>query len=235
MRALFYFVLAPALLPVVLLLFYIYKKDKIEREPLGMILKVFVFGALFSLFDIPSEQAAHSALAAYYPYADLSFELAHNFLGIAFIEEVTKWIVLMLFVWRSREFNYKFDGIVYAATASLGFAALENIIYVVSYGTGVAVSRALFAIPGHASFGILMGFFFARAKHFSLAQNYGASVLCMVLSLACPIFVHGTYDFLLSPAAHEQSFSSHFFVLVIALDALAWLIIRHESRTDMPL
>ena len=119
--------------------------------------------------------------------------------------------------------------------ASLGFAALENIIYVLSYGTGVAITRALFAIPGHASFGIFMGYFFARAKHCVIHHHGILALFFMLLCFAFPIGIHGAYDFLLSPAAKAQSFSWYFFVLVIVIDVFALRIVHHESKTDRPL
>lgn len=232
MKAIFYFILLPALLPVVLIIWYIYAQDKTEREPIHTVLKVMLFGALFSLIDIPLEKLMQGIIQSYYPDDTLKYELVENFLGVACVEELTKWFVLFLFVWKSKDFDYKFDGIVYAVAASLGFAGLENIIYVISYGSGVAVTRALFAIPGHASFGILMGYFLSRAKHFSLDGNGFLSFFCMILCLACPICVHGAYDFLLSPAAESQSFSPYFLLLVIVIDVVAILIVRHESKTD---
>ena len=233
MKSLFYFVLLPALLPVAVLLFYIYRKDRFEREPFYMLAKVFIFGAAFSLLDIPTERVAHSAIATIYPYASISFEVAKNFFGIALIEEVTKWAVIMIFVWKSKNFNSKFDGVVYASTASLGFAALENIIYVMSYGTDVALSRAIFAIPGHCAFGVLMGFFFVRAKQASLKNEGTRTLFYLLLSLAIPTLVHGTYDFLLSPVSKEQNLYAYFSIFVAVLDVVAWRVIRRESKTDV--
>lgn len=234
-RFLFYFVLLPALLPVFLIINYVYKQDKVEREPAGMVLKTLFYGALFSVADIPIERLLQRIILSYYPSMDIKYQLVENFVGVACVEELTKWLVLYIFIWKSRDFDYKFDGIVYGVSASLGFAGLENIIYVLNYGTAVSFSRALFAIPGHASFGIFMGFFLARAKHFELKQNKFMSTVCMILCLAFPICVHGMYDFLLSPAAEAQNFSPYFFVLVVIIDFMAYRIVKHESRTDRPL
>lgn len=231
-KFLFYFILLPALLPVALIIGYIFRQDKVEREPAGMVLKTMFFGALFSLADIPAERALQGVIQSYFTSADLDYQLAENFLGVALVEELTKWLVLYIFVWKSPDFDYKFDGIVYGVASSLGFAGLENIIYVCNYGTSVAVTRALFAIPGHAAFGIFMGFFLARAKHFSLDGNSFMSFICMILCLAVPVCIHGAYDFLLSPAAEAQNFSGYFFILVICIDIVSFLIIRHESHTD---
>jgi Predicted membrane protein len=231
----FYFVLIPALLPVLFIILYVYRQDKLEREPPAMVLKTLLFGALFSLADIPVERLLQRVISSFFTAPDITYQLAENFIGVACVEEFTKWLVLYVFVWKSRDFDYKFDGIVYAVSASLGFAGLENIIYVLNYGTGVALSRAVFAIPGHAAFGILMGFFISRAKHFQLRRRPFAGSVCMAFSLLFPVAVHGTYDFLLSPAAKEENFSPYFFILVIGIDIISYLLIKHESRTDRPL
>jgi len=200
-----------------------------------MVVKVLLFGAIFSLVDIPVEKYLQQVISSYYPQENLQYELMENFIGVACVEEFTKWLVLFFFVWKSRNFDYKFDGIVYAVAASLGFAGLENLIYVCNYGTSVAFSRALFAIPGHASFGVVMGFFISRAKHYKLENRNIPSFLCMLLCLLIPICMHGAYDFLLSPAAKEQKFSPYFLLLVIVIDYIVFLLIRHESKTDKPL
>lgn len=235
MQALMYAVLVPALLPVYFIIRYIYKQDKTEREPLNLVLRVILFGALFSLADIPAEDFAANLIQSFYPGETVQYEIAENFFGVALIEEFTKWIVLFIFVWKARDFDYKFDGIVYAVSASLGFAGLENIIYILRFGTGVAVTRALFSIPGHAAFGIFMGFCLSRAKHCKLEGMEPACIFFMLLSLALPMCIHGMYDFLLSPAAQAQNYTGYFYVLVAVIDVAAWFVIKFESKTDKPL
>ncbi len=234
MKPIFYFILLPALLPVFALLYYVYSKDKVEREPLTVLIRVFALGGLFSLLDIPAESFANRLIVQYTGSASgMTFDLYSNFLGIALVEELTKWLVLMVYIWKIRDFDYRYDGIVYAVAASLGFAGLENILYVLRFGTSVSIGRALFSIPGHTAFAVFMGFFLARAKHWDLR---GSKILCglfLLLSVAVPVCIHGIYDFLLSPSGQASPVS--FILFVILLDALAWLFIRHEFRTDRPL
>lgn len=232
MRFLFYLVLLPALLPVILVLHYVYSHDKMEREPLNVVIKVFVLGAAFSFIDIPIERILHVLIYSVYGAESIDYELAENFFGVALVEELTKWAVLMIFVWKIQDFDFRYDGIVYAVTASLGFAGMENILYVLSYGTGVSIGRALFSIPGHASFGVFMGYFLARAKHWNLKGFSFLQFICLLFSIAVPTFIHGLYDFLLSPAAREQNFSAYFLGYVLIIDVLAWRTIHHEFRTD---
>ena len=80
-----------------------------------------------------------------------------NFLAVALVEEACKRWVVLKFAWRSPAFDYRFDAVVYCVFAALGFAALENILYVAEYGFAVAVSRALLSVPGHCFFAVYMG------------------------------------------------------------------------------
>ena len=155
-----------------------------------------------------------------------------NTVGVALVEEFSKWLVLMLIVWKNRNFDYRYDGIVYAVSASLGFAALENILYVVSYGTGVSVGRAIFAIPGHATFGVFMGYWLSRAKNFWLDEKLIRMKICKLFALCIPMLIHGAYDFLLSEQVAELGYQFVFYIYVILLDFFAWRLIKHEFRTD---
>lgn len=235
MRILFYLVLLPALLPVFIILHYVYSKDKVDREPFMALAITFGLGALFSFADIPLERIAQNIIFAQFGTPSIEYELCENIFGVALIEELTKWAVIMVFVWKLRDFDYRYDGVVYCVTASLGFAGMENILYILSYGTSVSISRAIFAIPGHASFGVFMGFFMARAKHWDIRGIGFLKFFALIFSIFFPMMIHGIYDFLLSPAAEQQQFSAYFTAYVIVIDILSWLIIHHEFRTDRPL
>ena len=129
-----------------------------------------------------------------------------------------------------QNFDHSYDAIVYTVASSLGFAAAENIGYIIAYGKSVAISRALFAIPGHASFGVFMGYFVAKAKLASVnGKPRGAKLL---LSVAVPTMVHGIYDFLLSPAAETLSFSGFFTAYVIVVDVASFFLIRSQFKND---
>lgn len=235
MKFILYFILIPALLPVFLILRYVYLLDKNEREPLNFVLKVVIYGAIFSIPCAAAERFLISMISMYYDPATIQFAWMENTVGVALVEEFSKWLVLMLIVWKNRNFDYRYDGIVYAVSASLGFAALENILYVVSYGTGVSIGRAIFAIPGHATFGVFMGYWLSRAKTFWLDGKTGRMKFCKLLALCIPMLIHGAYDFLLSEQVAALGYQYVFYIYVILLDFFAWRIIKHEFRTDRPL
>ena len=185
-----YIILIASLLPVVILMAYIYSKDKYKKEPLSMILKALLGGVLAALLDVLILTISGLGSLKFYDPLVNSAYMAFGLAG--FPEELCKFIFLFLFIWRSQYFDEYYDGVEYGAFTGLGFAALENINYVAQYGLQVAVSRALFAVPAHCFFGIIMGYFFAYAKFRSWHRTR-----YLFLSLIIPVIMHGIYDFLL--------------------------------------
>lgn len=187
-----------AVLPAIILFIYVYRKDT-YKEPLSLLIWTFIVGMLsapcstFFSGMLPDSIQAGPFLSAAYT----------AFLQAAVPEELAKFLLLYALIWNNRHFDEMFDGIVYASIVGLGFAALENILYVMNYGTGVIVSRGLLAVPGHFFFGVAMGYFFAYAK-FDV-QNRGRY---LVLTLLVPILLHGIYDGLLMWAENLNSWIS---------------------------
>lgn len=178
-----------AIAPVLIIAIYIYIRDKYEREPLSLLLKALLAGGLSTIPII----FVNGWLEGYADYFSGLQRVGYiAFVVAAFVEEFFKFTVLYLLIWRNREFNEKFDGIVYAVFISLGFALVENIMYVVSYGEVTGYMRALTAVPAHALFGVTMGYYFAFAKFGSKRRE-----LNFVKALFWPILLHGVYDFIL--------------------------------------
>ncbi len=235
MRLSLLLILVPALLPVILILRYIYRLDKNEREPLSLVVIVIIIGAIFALPCGFVESFLTKIFAAIYNTSTVKFAWIENTICVALVEELSKWLVIMVFVWKNHNFDYRYDGVVYAVSASLGFAALENILYISLFGTGVAFGRALFSIPGHTTFGVFMGFYMSRAKASLLAGNTRGLRRYKLLALVIPMLIHGLYDFLLSDQADAAGYGGWLFVFVILLDIIAWILIKHEFRTDQKL
>lgn len=178
-----------ALAPVIIVAAYIYFRDKYEKEPIRLLAFALLAGAL-TVIPILFIESFLSGLGTGLPH--FSAAAWNAFVVAAFSEETFKYIALYLLIWKSPEFNEKFDGIVYATYVSLGFAAVENILYVTGGGVATGISRALTAVPAHAIFGITMGFYFGLARFYekqsrSLKQK----------ALLFPILLHGVYDFIL--------------------------------------
>ncbi len=188
-------ILLTALLPIVVLGYYIYHKDKKSPEPTGQLVKAFLFGIL----SVPVSfcMSIPLVIIGLYPVEATSIlgSISAAFFGAAIPEEIAKFIMLWLLLRKNPYFDEKMDGIVYAVCVSLGFAALENIMYLFTNADSymsVGIARAIFAVPGHFCFGILMGYYYSLAKFYSKASKKNK-----VLILLAPILVHGLYDSIL--------------------------------------
>ena len=219
-----------SVLPSIVLGFYIYKKDKVEPEPKGLLAMLFFFGVLSIIPAIILELI----LAGVLSWVGISEEgnlisiFLYCVIGIAAVEEGCKWVILKLGTWNNKEFNHIFDAIVYAVFTSLGFATLENILYVFQNGLGTGIMRAILSVPGHAFFGVYMGYYYGIAKQCNLNGNgklYGDNIL---KSFLIPTLIHGLFDFLLS-TGYEVVFLVYL-GLVIFLYVTAFMKVRKFSN-----
>lgn len=184
-----------AVIPSIILCLFVYKMDVIEKEPMSMLFRLFFLGILSTIPTAYMEKTIIS-LTKIEP-TDLLTSFIMSFLIVAFIEETYKFLILYLGTWKSKNFNHIYDSIVYAVFISLGFATLENILYVLDNGTQTALLRALVSVPGHAFYAISSGYYLGLAK---LNQSIGSkksSTKWKILSYLMPIILHGTFDFLL--------------------------------------
>ena len=188
-------ILLTALLPVAILVFYIYRKDKNLPEPTGQLVKAFFYGVISApssfFISIPL------GMIGLYLVEDTTVlgSVSSAFFGAAIPEESAKLFVLWLVLRKNPFFDEKMDGIVYAVCVSLGFAALENILYLFSDTESflsIGIVRAIFAVPGHFCFGILMGYYYSIAKFYPKS-----SIKNKILVLLAPIIAHGLYDSIL--------------------------------------
>ncbi|MBY6035670.1 intramembrane metalloprotease PrsW [Fictibacillus nanhaiensis] len=178
-------VISAAVAPAIALLSFFYLKDKYETEPLSLVVKVYIFGVLL-VFPVMVLQFGFKEEMNIPLFADA-------FLVGGALEEFLKWFLVFYGAYLHEEFNEPYDGIVYAAALSLGFASLENIFYLYTFGIEEALIRALLPVSGHALFGVIMGFYLGKAK-FSSGRK---KILYLNLSLILPIVLHGTFNFLL--------------------------------------
>lgn len=179
-----------AVAPGVAISLFVYFRDKYEKEPFSLLLRSFVAGffvvipaaiiemMLMGVFIVDPNNITHVAI--------------NNFVFIGFVEEFCKYICLMQIAFPKSDFNEPFDGIVYAVLVSMGFATAENILYVYNGGLHVALIRIFTAVPAHATFAILMGYFVGLSK---FKKNQSTFLL---LGLLTATIFHGAYDFFLS-------------------------------------
>lgn len=208
-----------SILPVFLLARYIYNTD-FEKESTSLLIRLFVLGVgsvvvtlfltylLDSLFPFFSEDTKYLDVLELIPYI---------YIGVALIEEFSKWIFVRVFTYHHYEFNHAYDAIVYAVFVSLGFACLENILYVFQNGLQTAILRGITAVPGHACFGVFMGYYLGMAKTADKHQNKEVSKKNRIKSLILPILAHGTYDYFIFASTKLSLFSFAFVVFVIIL------------------
>lgn len=225
--------IAAAVIPAVVLLVRVYQADRLEKEPVSLLLWLIILGVIATSLAGATEQLGDSLLLQVFPEESLPYNLLLYFVVVAFSEEGFKYLLLKRRTWRSPHFNCQFDGVVYAVFVSLGFALWENIFYVLSYGFSTAVARAVTAVPGHAAFGVFMGVWYGVAKRYDLAGYQAESKAAREKALLIPALLHGTYDFI---ATYQNDWMSLIFlVFVIWLFRTALKLVKKTSAEDSPL
>lgn len=222
------FLVAAALLPPLVLLGVVYRMDRLEREPPALLAGLFLRGVL-AMFPILILELLASQFVDFFYWQPLVYLFLTYFVIPGFVEEGVKFRVLRRRTWNEPNFNYRFDGVVYAVFVSLGFAAVENVLYVLTSGFSTAVLRAVFSIPGHAMFGVIMGLSFSQA---SWAQRHGQreqAAAQQKRAWLLPALLHGAYDFLL------VGFGGLFYVYFFGLVLYVVRLLRRATREDSPL
>ena len=227
---LYLFLLGLSVAPAFLLMFFVYHKDKYQKEPIKSLIKAFCGGMLavaFTLTFVPLIEYTIGLI----PYLNETV-FYDSFITAGIPEELFKFVVFMIFIWNDKNFDEYFDGIVYASFISLGFAAVENIMYVLPGGLGVGVMRALLSVPGHFFFGVILGYFLSLAKF-----NQSKRGLYIFLGLLFAILAHGIFDWLLMFAERTGEVLGIFiYMIFIAGDILLWrlgmrLIRKHQDNS----
>lgn len=186
----FIWMIAAAVLPAILLFLYIYKKDQ-QPEPFWQLFKSLLYGVAICMPVAFAELYISNWIFAGGEPHTLFGTTVNAFLVAALPEESAKLLVLWMLLRKNPYFDEHFDGIVYAVCVSLGFAAVENIFYVIGSGDewmSVAFSRALLSVPGHYAFAVLMGYYYSKYHFVDHSRGTAIKILLM------PILAHGVYD-----------------------------------------
>jgi RsiW-degrading membrane proteinase PrsW (M82 family) len=149
---------------------------------------VFLFQAMEH--DVRDGRAHHSI----WDYAWFAYVV------VAFSEEGSKYLMLRFYAYPRKAFNEPFDGIVYAVMVGMGFATVENIEYVRQFGFRTGVERFFLAVPAHAAFAVLMGYYVGLAK-FDRERSLGL----MWKGLLIAVLFHGSFDFFLFLQQNETA------------------------------
>ncbi|WP_214629890.1 glutamic-type intramembrane protease PrsW [Paenibacillus agaridevorans] len=181
-------ILAAAIAPGISLLTYLYLRDKYEAEPIHIVVRMFVLGVLVVVPIMVVQRGLEIWLG--------NGTFVASFIHSAAVEEFLKWFILYHVIYNHTEFDEPYDGILYAASISLGFATLENVLYAIytpsSFGSLLA--RAMLPVSGHALFGVMMGYYLGKAK---FAETRKKTKLFLSISFALPFLLHGFYDLIL--------------------------------------
>ena len=211
--------------PSLFLLTFFYLKDRYEREPLQHILMAFGLG-LYAMI------AAHGIASTAEDWVSREWlitggepaKLFDAFLLSGFVEELAKWVVLIAAVYHWEEFDEPLDGVVYGVAVELGFATLENFLFVARLGLGVAWMRALFAVPAHALFGATMGYYAGRAKFDRGGKLWRDRAFCLLV----PAVFHGCYNYAL-----RRGMGAHVWIVITLLSAGLWVfVLRRVHRAQ---
>jgi RsiW-degrading membrane proteinase PrsW (M82 family) len=212
--------IALAIAPCAALILFIYFRDKYEREPWKLLLVSFLLGVL----------SIAPAMVQELLFQKVSFINDHVFVsaffGVAFVEEFWKLFFLLLIPYRRKSFNEPFDGIVYAVMVSMGFAMLENILYVVKGGWGVGVLRIFTAVPAHAMFAVVMGYFVGLAKF-----TKGSKTGYILLGFTLAFIFHGIYDYCLFEQNYQGMWIGALLSLIVGLILSLRAIKLHRKRS----
>ena len=223
--------LLTAILPALVLVYFIYRKDKYEKEPTDQLLKGFGFGILSALasflISIPS------GLLGFYPAepAGVIDNIRVALFGAAVPEEIAKFFFLWLLLRNNKYYNEYVDGIVYAVCVGMGFAAFENVGYMftnLDEWASIGIVRALVPIPGHFFFAVAMGYFFSNAAF----GTPSGKALNIALAIIVPIILHAVFDALLMISTIAGATGS---VLLVFLSFFVWMAIKSKKRFDKQL
>lgn len=224
--------LLAAVLPAAFLMRYIFREDKIEKEPLPLLRSLLLWGVAAALVSIVLESLGKNILLSLLDTSSPTYIITMAFLVVAVVEEGAKFIFLKRRTWNDPNFNYRFDGIVYAVFISLGFAAFENINYVLGYGLAIALPRAFLAIPGHMGFAVFMGLFYGRAKLCESSGNKKGKRINLWAGYFVAVLLHGFYD---SCVMIGNVLSTVLFLIfVIGMYIVVIRLVKRESALDRP-
>ena len=232
-----------AVIPSVFLLIKVYQADKVEKEPAPLLFKLFIKGlesAFFAavvealLINFGLNTLVHLGLIE--GEGSFLYHAIEAFLIVAVAEEGFKYYFLKKITWNHPAFDYRFDAVVYAVFVSLGFATIENILYVwgsqIESGTGLQLSvyRGVLSVPAHCVFAVAMGIHYGAAKYAQGHEQFDLEEAGLRKAFLVPVLMHGFFDFALM--MNQPLYTGLFFLFVILADYRALKAVGRASQTD---
>jgi protease PrsW len=205
-------IISASIAPGLALLVFFYLKDRFDSEPLSMVLRSFIFGVLLVLPIM------------FIQYAFMTEGIGQgvfikSFVLTGLLEEFFKWFIFIYAVYKHVEFDNHYDGIVYGVSISLGFASLENLLYLIANGIEYAFGRAIFPVSSHALFGVIMGYYLGKMKF-----SHPGTKWPLILAFVLPAILHGFYDFLL------VTLKSYWLYIMVPFMILLWAFAMRKVK-----
>lgn len=185
-----------AISPAISIAIGTYLSDKYDKEPISLLVRTFLLGAFMVIPTLAVEQI----LIRFNIFSGILSALYVAFIVAGFTEEYFKRFVVLKYIYISKHFNEKLDGIVYSVFSALGFSMVENIMYIVfrfNNNACVGLYRGILSVPAHAIFGVTMGYYISLAKFCNKDGNETKEQKYLKKSLYMPIILHGIFDFIL--------------------------------------
>ena len=211
-----------AVLPVALIVWLIFKLDKFEKEPAWQLLIVFLLGCLSTLpiffwqcwFETTHFEDSTSLWRTF----------VTSFLVVSLSEEFVKGLAVFAYPFQQKFFNDRMDGIVYGVVTAMGFAVVENIFYAYQFGLSNVLVRAFTAVPAHAAFGAITGYYFGLAKF-----NEGKKWIYILRGMLIAVGLHGLYDFFIIQEFNENLMGGALVVLAFSIYLSVEMIRLHRK------
>ncbi|SFG63709.1 PrsW family glutamic-type intramembrane protease [Oribacterium sp. WCC10] len=226
-------------IPGIVLMFLIYKMDRIEPEPVGLMLKLFLGGAFLATTAAGFIESFMGVLIdCLFWWNPVVYCFFEAFILAAATEELCKYFILKSFTWKHPAFNYRFDGVVYSTMLAIGFDIAENLLYIVDSTASTAFLRAAF--PGHCVFGIYMGYYYGQAKTHELHGDPVGAKKLRRRGVITAILIHGAYDFIcmLSGVVESEAIQIILGILLmivmVVLNVTAYKNIKKYAYYDSP-
>lgn len=213
-----------AIAPGLLICYAIYRIDKFDKESYWQLIICFILGMLATIPAVKLESIGESY--GLEDSSNLGLLLLLSYGVVGFSEEIVKFLVLLFYGYPRKEFNEPLDGIVYAVMIGMGFATLENIIYADRFGIETILLRAFTAVPAHAVFAVIMGYYVGLAK-FDKKQR----IKLIVIGLFLAVFIHGTYDFFILQEYYDWLMGFATLTLVVSIYFSIKLIRLHQINS----
>lgn len=217
-----------AIVPAIILLRMVYKADRLDKEPMNLMVSLVFWGIISTVIAVVLETIGQFIISPLNPNS-LAYNIILYFGIVAFSEEWAKYVIVKWRTWRHPAFNCQFDGLVYSVFVGLGFALWENIQYVYMYGIYTAAVRAVTAVPGHACFAVFMGVWYGMAKRYEYAGEFDKAKHARRMSVVMPAIMHGIYDFI---ATWDQGISLLFVIFVVIMFIWASRLVKNMATND---